>query len=230
MKILSLDTATECCSAALWIDGRVAEKEMFLERGHAEHILPLVDRLLQEAGMRLTQLDAIAFGRGPGSFTGVRLAASLAQGLSFAARLPVVPISDLRAVAQRVRLRFAGVRRVVVCNDARMHEVYWACFEAAGEQLPMTIVSDERVSAPAQVTLPPDWAPMSAYGAGKGFAAYSELRAGIGARLVAIDDSVLPHASEIASLAAVELDAGRALGPGEALPVYLRDEVAQVPI
>src|SRR5262245_56692094 len=101
MRLLALDTATEACSVAVFIDGQIATLDLELERGHAEHVLPMIDNLCAEAGVALQSFDAIAFGRGPGGFTGVRLAASITQGLAFATGLPVVPISDLCAVAQR---------------------------------------------------------------------------------------------------------------------------------
>jgi len=131
VRILALDSATENCSVALLIGRRLIAREQLLERGHAEHILPMADALLKEADVSLGALSAIAFGRGPGSFTGVRLAASVAQGLAFGAGLPVVPISDLRALAQRVMELDAAVTRVLVCNDARMHEVYWGLLRAS---------------------------------------------------------------------------------------------------
>jgi tRNA threonylcarbamoyladenosine biosynthesis protein TsaB len=132
MKILALDTATEGCSVSLGIGNRSIDRYVELERGHAEQLLPMVDSVLAEGGIALSALDAIAFGRGPGGFTGVRLAASVAQGLAFGAQVGVVPISDLAAVAQRVVQLNSSVRRVLVANDARMKEVYWATFEVDG--------------------------------------------------------------------------------------------------
>ena len=132
MKILALDTATEACSVSLGIGDRIIDRYVELERGHAEQLLPMVDAVLAEGGIALSALDAIAFGRGPGGFTGVRLAASVAQGLAFGAQVGVVPISDLAAVAQRVVQLNPAVRRVLVANDARMQEVYWATFEVDG--------------------------------------------------------------------------------------------------
>jgi tRNA threonylcarbamoyladenosine biosynthesis protein TsaB len=226
MKILALDTATQGCSAALWVDGNICQREVEVERGHADRILSMVDELLAEAAVTLRTLDAIAFGRGPGSFTGVRLAASVTQGLAFGAGLPVVPISDLRAVAQRTSLAAAAMRHILVCNDARMHEVYWACFECAPDGL-AALIGDEHVGKPMDVWLPDAWAGSRVHGAGRGFAAYSELRASLGERLVSVDDRVLPRATEIAVLGAAEVLAGRTVAAEEAIPVYLRDDVAR---
>ena len=228
MKILALDTATGNCSAALLFDGRLTARERLLERGNADCILAMIDEVLAEAGVGLAGLTAIAFGRGPGSFTGVRLAASVTQGLAYGAGIPVVPVSDLAAVAQRALSDAPAAERVLVCNDARMREVYWGCFGRSERDL-ATAVSDERVSDPARVVLPPDWTPgPGLYGAGTGFAAYPQLRSMFSGVLAEIRD-LLPRAADIARLAVAEVAAGRLHNPEEALPVYLRDEVVHPP-
>jgi tRNA threonylcarbamoyladenosine biosynthesis protein TsaB len=231
MKILALDTATENCSAALLMGGKLTSREMEFDRGHAEHILPMIDVLLIEAGLRLEEVDAIAFGRGPGGFTGVRLAASVAQGLAFGADLPVVPVSDLAALAQRAfDLAFAP-ERVVVCSDARMQEVYWGCFERAENGLGR-VLGAEHVGPPLSVVLPDSWADAPAgsiAGIGRGFRAYPVLNGVLGPRVAVARDDLLPRAVEIARLAALDVTAGRLLKPEEAIPVYLRDDVARHP-
>lgn len=224
MKILALDTATENCSAAVLVDGRLSARERLLERGHAETILGMIDEVLTEAGTALASLTAIAFGRGPGSFTGVRLAASITQGLAHGAGVPVVPVSDLAAVAQRVLGEDETAQRVLVCNDARMHEVYWGCFERSAGELAAS-VGEERVCDPALVALPSGWSPGPGLrGAGTGFAAYPRLRASLATVLGAISE-LHPRAAEIALLAVADVAAGRVRDPEEALPVYLRDDV-----
>ena len=224
MRLLALDTATECCSAALLVGARLLTREVELARGHAERILPMIEELLGEAGLTLRELDAIAFGRGPGSFTGVRLAASVTQGLAFGAGLGVVPVSDLRAVAQRLFDDDPSVTRAIVCNDARMQEVYWACFERGGDGLAAARTA-ERVGPPATVQLPSEW--QGGAGSGRGFAAYPALMSLAGITVTAGADRLLPRAAEVARLAAPELAAGRLLGPEAAVPIYLRDDVAR---
>jgi len=239
VRILAIDTATENCSAALLVDDGITMRERLLERGHADVILPMVDEVLAEAAVALTALTAIAFGRGPGAFTGVRLAASVAQGLAFGAGLPVVPISDLRALAQRAMATDAGIMRVLACTDARMREVYWGYFERTSDGL-AGAVGEEHVGKPSAVALPRAWCgeaqafarpgsakPVPVYGAGPGFAAYPELRRGVAGAADTVLHRLLPRASEIVQLAAPEVTAGRVLPAEQALPVYLRDEVAQ---
>ena len=248
MKLLALDTATENCSVALMIDTTLQTREVEMERGHAERILPMIDELLAEAGITLKDLDAIAFGRGPGSFTGVRLGSTVTQGLAFGAGLKVVPISDLQAVAQRVidadptadssgslpDSPTSTPTRILVCNDARMSEVYWACYERGPDGL-ARLEGEERVSKPTEVKLPTGW--VTAAAAGRGFKAYGEaLRVAVPSVPFALNAQVspdpihyLPRATEIARLAMPAVRAGRLLNAEEALPVYLRDNVAHVP-
>lgn len=227
MKILAVDTATEACSAALLIDGRLIARELEFDRGHSEHILTMVDEVLREGGVQLGDMDAIAFGRGPGGFTGVRLAASVAQGLAFGAGRPVVPVSDLMAVAQRALDLDPAVDRVLVCNDARMAEVYWGCFQRDADGL-AAAAGDERVSAPGAVDVP---RAALVGAAGRGIRAYPDLRTKLLAipAVKLISDDLLPRAHEVARLAVREVAAGRAQPPEEAIPVYLRDDVARPP-
>jgi tRNA threonylcarbamoyladenosine biosynthesis protein TsaB len=223
MKLLAIDTATEACSVALWLDGRLITREQEFERGHAEHILPMVDEVLVEAGLPLVDLDALAVGRGPGGFTGVRLAVSVAQGLAFGAGLRVAPVSDLRAVAQRALDLEPAIDRVLVCNDARMQEVYWGVFVRGADGLAQP-AGPERVSPPADVALPPDWhAPICA--AGRGLRAHPQILDGLPPN-VRVLDQLLPRAAEVVRLALPEVLAGRTVPAEEAMPVYLRDNVA----
>ena len=217
MKLLAIDTATERCSVALYIDDRIVERATETQRGHADLVLPMVEAVLAEGGLTLRQLDGLAYGRGPGAFTGVRIAVGVAQGLAYGAQLVTVGVSDLAAVAQQ--FASAGAR-ILVCMDARMNEVYWGRFEATPDGL-VAATSAERVDRPEAVE-PGD----ATVFAGTGFAAYPQLVGGRAAG--AVHGTARPHARDIARLAAVELRAGRGQSPEKAQPVYLRDQVATV--
>lgn len=230
MKILALDTATEALSVSLAIDDRQIDRYAEIDRGHAEQLLPLVEAVLAEGGIALASLDAIAFGRGPGGFTGVRLAASVAQGLAFGAGVGVVPVSDLAAVAQRVVVDDPGLAEVLVVNDARMREVYWARFTIRSHLI--CVVGEERVDPPAAVAaavgaLVPAgrWA-----AAGRGLRAWPELAETCGGAGAILRPDLLPRASEVLTLARAEIEAGRVLDPTQALPVYVRNRVAEPPV
>lgn len=217
MKLLAFDTATDRCTVAVWIDGAVCEREEIGQR-HAERILVLIDEVLAEAGIALRDADAIAFGRGPGSFTGLRISAGVAQGLAFGADVPVVPVSSLAAIAQGV-----DAPRVIAALDARMQQVYWGAYvkDAGGVAAPD---GAELVVAPADVPMP---AGRGWIGAGSGWDRYAEtLTSRLGERLAQWLPVQLPHARFIAELAVPEVRAGRAVAPERALPVYLRDNVA----
>jgi tRNA threonylcarbamoyladenosine biosynthesis protein TsaB len=221
MKILALDTATEACSVALWLDGQVVLDAVELAHGHAQRILPMIDALLAAHALRLTDLDSIAVGCGPGGFTGLRLAISIAQGLALGADLPAVGVSNLAAVAQAMFDRDPAAEQVLVCNDARMNEVYTGLYRRGGDGLAVP-VGAERVLSPDAVAAPEG----AAVGAGRGFRAYPQLAQRLRASLGYIDDAVLPDAGAIVRLAAARLAAGEGVAADVLQPVYLRDNVA----
>lgn len=222
MKILAIDTATEACSAALLLDDNISERYEVQPRKHGELILGMMDSLLKDAELMLNDLDALAFGRGPGAFTGVRIGTGVAQGTAFGADLPVLPISNLAALAQGC-YRQTGARRILSAFDARMGELYWGAFElgAAGLVEP---VGHEQVAPEGQVLLPEggDW-----QGAGSGWETYGEaLSERMGERLTHSHPELLCRAGDIARLALSDFKAGKAVSAEAALPVYLRDQVA----
>ena len=221
MKLLALETSTDQCSAALLTDGEVRERTQTAAHAHAELILPMVESLLAESQCSLRQLDALAFGRGPGAFTGVRVATAVVQGLAFGAERPVVPVSDLMAVAAGAHRRH-GARRVLACLDARLQEVYWCAYEVTAPDQLRECVAEQLGGA--ELVQPPAgyW-----FGAGSGFAAYrSQLQAGLGENLDGVDATLRPAARDVALLAARLFAAGHAVSADAALPVYLRDQVA----
>jgi len=218
MNLLAIDTATERCSVALSHSGQLFERSAETPRAHADLILPMVAEVLKEANVKLADLDGIAYGRGPGAFTGVRIAIGVAQGLAFGANLRTVGVSNLAAVAQQMA---APGDEVLVCMDARMSEVYVGRFRLnPGEQW-VEAVGDEAVRKPGDIEL------LAATRlAGTGFSAYPNMVDP--AVLLPIDGSALPRAREILLLAEREFTEGRSLPAREASPVYLRDQVATV--
>ncbi|HHJ16374.1 MAG TPA: tRNA (adenosine(37)-N6)-threonylcarbamoyltransferase complex dimerization subunit type 1 TsaB [Gammaproteobacteria bacterium] len=224
-RILAIEAATEACSVALIIGDEVRERFEIAPRRHVALLLPFVETLLAEAGTGLTQLDAIAFGRGPGSFTGLRIAAGMTQGMAFGADLPVIPVSTLAALAQGA-VHEQGGTQVLAALDARMQEVYWGAFIADSDGL-VQAQGEERVCVPAQVDVPQpgDW-----IGTGSGWDTYGEVLA---ARCALAEPAIRynrqPHAADVARLAAGMFAQGGALPPEQAIPVYLRDNVADKP-
>ena len=227
MKVLAVDCATEYCSAALWLDGALAERTAPPVRGQSEQLLHWVAELLAESGVALRALDLIAFGRGPGAFTGVRMATSIAQGLAFSAGLPVAPVSTLRAVAVHALTLAPQADEVLVCQDARIHEVYWARFARCAEGA--CLLGEEHLGSPTSVDLALRPAQVAA---GSGFSAYAELSAAWQTRSAVSADVFIaplhapPRAQDIARLAAGD-GLAAAVTPERALPVYLRDDVAK---
>lgn len=224
MKILAIDTATEQCSATIVADDATWSRVVPTARAHAELILPMVDEVLAESALQLGDMDCLAFGRGPGSFTGVRIAVSVIQGLALSADKPVVGVSNLAAVAQQaVSLHALPSGDILVCMDARMQEVYWARYRI-GVDGNVELVGTEQVSPPAAVTCDAVEQRSLSLGVGTGWRAYSELSHRFPA--LRVDAEILPRAQEVARLATAEFRAGRAVGAAQAQPVYLRDRVA----
>jgi tRNA threonylcarbamoyladenosine biosynthesis protein TsaB len=221
MKLLALETATEACSAALMIDDVIESRYRFAPREHGALILTMVDELLSEAGLPVGRLDAIAFGRGPGAFTGVRIATGVVQGLAYGADVPVVPVSTLAALAQG-GARASQASHLLAAIDARMEEVYWGVYETGTDGL-VTLVGEESVCAPHAVTAPAgSWA-----GVGSGWLNYeTAMRNALQVEVTVVLGEMLPNAREVALLGAAAFRRGVAVTAEAALPVYLRDQVA----
>ncbi len=220
MKLLAIDTTETACSVALALDGDAIWRYRVAPRQHSELVLPMAAELLEEAGLPLSRLDAIAFSRGPGSFTGVRIATAVAQGLALGADLPLVPVSTLLSLAQGA-FREAGAAHVLAALDARMGELYWAAVEV-GDEGPR-LLSEERVAPPPRVTAPgrDDWVAV-----GSGWDAHLEALMPR-FRPVRVLHGWQIHARDVAAVGAVERARGGGVPPERALPVYLRNEVAK---
>lgn len=222
--ILAIETSTEIASAAILFDGRLKSAEAAGVQTHSQSLLPMVQNLLLQAGLRLQDCDAIAFGAGPGSFTGVRTACGIAQGLAFGLGLPVLPISTLLAMAEQARQQ-CGAVQVMPILDARMGEVYWAKygFDGAWQTLdqaalanPAALPTLDGVFACGNgLTLCPD-----------GHFASAQKPAADASDAIRI----MPHAQYIARLGQIALANGHGLPASEAQPLYLRNKVAQTTV
>lgn len=221
MKLLALDTSTEACSAAVYADGATFCEFERTPRAHTQLILPMVGKVLAAAGLRLQEMDAIAVGRGPGAFTGIRIGVGVAQGLAMAAGKPVIPVSTLASLAQQAHAQY-GATHALVALDARMNEVYWGQY--AWQDGLMRLQGEEQVCAPADTPVPDstNW-----FAVGHGWSAYADvLQLRFGGKLVGTDAALLPAAEFMLPLALVEWQAGNTLAPEDAQPVYLRNKIA----
>jgi tRNA threonylcarbamoyladenosine biosynthesis protein TsaB len=219
-KILALDTASDACSVALNIAGEIHEEFALVPREHTQRLLPMVDRILTKAQLKVEDLDAIAFTRGPGSFTGVRICISVVQGLAFGANVPVIPLSTLQVMAAGARrlLPEAKEGRLLVALDARMSEVYWCAFDENDQMGQEYVISPEQLlenellwsAVQPAMALGPGWH-------------YETLNA------IPREETQLefyPHAYDLAALAATAFARGEWVKAEEAEPVYLRDTVS----
>lgn len=221
MRILALDTSTEWCSVAVGDGSNWHRSDEHAGQAHSERVLPMVRAMLSDAGWALSSLDGIAFGAGPGSFTGVRIACGVAQGLALGADLPVVPIPTLAALAQE-SYRTHGWRNVFACLDARMREVYVAAYARADDT--WREPTPPSVMPPAVVSRPPSADDGSWFGAGNGFAAYPALAQQLALSSIAPD--ARPTAQAIGELALPRLAAGEGVSAVDAAPAYVRERVA----
>ncbi len=218
-SILALDTSTEACSVALQIGGDLYERRQIAPRKHAELILPMVEDVLKASSSKLTDLDAFAFGRGPGAFTGVRIAVGVIQGLALGAGLPVIPVSSLATLAQGVSDKQVHIFAAI---DARMGEIYWALYEKNQSGI-VQLQAREKVTSPNRVDVVVD---KEVYGVGTGWGTYQRiLKTRFKDRLIGLDPEHYPLAKNMLPLATAAFENGDLLPAEKALPVYLRDKV-----
>lgn len=217
MRVLSLETSTDLGSCALWLEGELIERRCPPGRPHSETLLPLVRDLLDEAGIGFAELDAIAFGAGPGAFTGLRVACGIAQGLAVASNLPVLPIGTLEALA-------AGCdgERILALLDARMNEVYYATLIRDESGLHLT--GGLRVAPPTDVELPEGKGWLAC---GNALTAYTMLAERVANAGFVAHPEAMPTAAAVARLAIPRLQRGEGIDPALAVPIYVRDKVAR---
>jgi tRNA threonylcarbamoyladenosine biosynthesis protein TsaB len=215
--ILALDSSTEACSCAISIDGEISESFELIPRGHTRHILPMIQAQMQQAGLEFEQLDAVAVGAGPGSFTGLRIAAGVAQGIAFGADIPLIPVSTLNSMAQQ---KLAQHNRILACLDARNNEVYWALFDCTDGQL--KLLGTERLTKPEALILETD---MPCFAVGDGMAFLNSMPAATRALITGLETDIYPRSATIAELAGTLWSQGLTMDPADFSPSYLRNRV-----
>jgi tRNA threonylcarbamoyladenosine biosynthesis protein TsaB len=222
MKLLAVETATEACSAALMIDGKITEQFSLAAKEHTKLILPMIDSLLSEADLKPVDLDGLAFGCGPGSFTGVRIATGIIQGIAFALNLPVVPVSNLAALAQDF-FDNNDENLAFVAMDARMNEIYWGVYQRNADGY-AELVGIEAVTPAGNI----EFLDVSGVGIGSGWKVYNqELLTRLSHRIIRYESDNLPRARAVVRLGAQSFKQGLAVTVEHAMPVYLRDKVAK---
>ena len=217
MNLLAIDTSTEYASIALSINGELKSKEQDAQRSHAQALLPMIDQLLAEAELNLSQLDAIVYGEGPGSFTGIRIACSVAKGLAFAQNLPLYPVSTLAAIANETFERHDGLHNVLAVIDARMNQLYWAIFKQNTETLPLaavTAAADIGLNFAENLVL-----------AGVGYESYLPQFSPTFKAKIANYFTIFPKTEAMIRL--VLKGAITPVNASEALPVYIRNQITQ---
>jgi len=224
--LLALDTSGDACSCALLYQNRLLDSFAIIPRQHAAQILPMIRELMQQAGLEFTDLDAIAFGQGPGSFTGLRIATGVTQGIAYAANLPVLPVSTLAALAYQMRQQ-SPHQQILSVIDARIDEIYWGVFDTTGEFPRISGV--EHLTIPELVGMDAGITSSALVAVGSGLAYRSRFTADLQARLTSCFPNEVPRASAIAMLGAEQFRNGNSEKAAHIKPVYLRDQVARKP-
>ena len=220
-KILALDTSTDACSVAIEVDGERREIFKVIPRKHTHELLPMVEQLLAEAELKVSQLDAIAFGRGPGAFAGIRIATGVAQGLAYAVDLPVVPVSSLAALAQGYyRESKDSESLIITAFDARMNEIYWGGYRIVDGQACIDIA--EKVSSPSELAVTEN---AICVAVGSGFNYLEQMPTAASGWFKSINCDLYPHALDIVTIASAQYELGNTVEAEDAQPVYLRNQV-----
>jgi tRNA threonylcarbamoyladenosine biosynthesis protein TsaB len=227
MKLLAIETSSLACSVALQVGEDIQQQHVVEAKAHTRILLPMIKTLLGDAGMNVSELDALVLGNGPGSFIGMRIGASVVQGLAFAAGLNVIPVSSLAAVAAEVFLNH-GETHVAVTQDARMNQVYLGCFVRSEAGLPVP-VEVERIHDIGQIALLSDDRDVAWLGAGEGWRKYPSLASMQSVELTGLPDILLPRAVHLLGIARDLFESGQSIPPEQLQPAYLRDEVAVPP-
>lgn len=223
LKLLAVETSTEACSAALYIDGEIQERFEIAPREHTKLILPMIDSLLADAELKPQQLDALAFSRGPGSFTGVRISTGVIQGIAFGADLPVVPVSTLAAIAQHFFIQNPQSNYAFTAMDARMGEIFWGVYRKH-QQGYAELIGEEAVTLAENIV----FSKKQGIGIGSGWGVYQQqLSDCLGDLLLSVEADHLPRASAIANLGVIGFEKNQAVDVENAMPVYLRNKVAK---
>ena len=225
MRLLALDTSSLACSVALTVDGDVAERHATAAREHTRLLMPMIKALFEEAGLSPDDLDAVVLGNGPGSFIGLRIAASVAQGIAYAAELDIVPVSSMAAVAAQV-LAESDATEVAVAQDAHVGEVYLGGFRRDAGELPEVWI-DERLQSPTSIAELATGARRGRVAAGYGWRQYPELLEANRAYLDGVSEVCYPAARHLLPLGERRLRDGGGIAPQDVVPVYLRETVAR---
>ena len=223
MKLLAIDTSSDACSVALQVGENISEKHVVEPRAHTRILVPTIDELLRGAGIELAELDALVLGNGPGSFVGMRIGASVAQGICYGAGLRIVPVSSLAAIAAEA-IETHGADRVLVAQDARMHEVYLGKFHRDADGLPQAGGDEEIRGIGLFDDLDEEYV-----AAGGAWQKFPELLAKNRERISEVLEISVPRAKYLLRSGARELQRGRAIVPGALLPSYIRVKVAEIP-